>query len=134
MLRDPHGYDLPHMIEMNWELAEVKSFLSTEKVGMPAILADVYNAADFTRLTSRMPKDLVLATLESLACGTPIIVNMTGGLQEQVTNGKLIGSAKGIQPNSSSMYYWFIYKSHIFMKTEFRKEDFYNAIPQMGFK
>ena len=29
-----------------------------------------------------------LATLESLACGTPIIVNMTGGLQEQVTDGK----------------------------------------------
>ena len=28
-----------------------------------------------------------LATLESLSCGTPIIVNMTGGLQEQVTNG-----------------------------------------------
>ena len=29
-----------------------------------------------------------LATLESLSCGTPIIVNMTGGLQEQVTDGK----------------------------------------------
>ena len=29
-----------------------------------------------------------LSTLESLSCGTPIIVNMTGGLQEQVTDGK----------------------------------------------
>jgi glycosyltransferase involved in cell wall biosynthesis len=29
-----------------------------------------------------------LATLESLSCGTPIIVNMTGGLQEQVTDGE----------------------------------------------
>ena len=29
-----------------------------------------------------------LATLESLACGTPIVVNMTGGLQEQVTDGE----------------------------------------------
>ena len=28
-----------------------------------------------------------LATLESLSCATPIIVNMTGGLQEQVTDG-----------------------------------------------
>jgi len=28
------------------------------------------------------------STLESLACETPIIVNMTGGLQEQVTDGK----------------------------------------------
>ena len=29
-----------------------------------------------------------MATLESLSCGTPIIVTMTGGLQEQVTDGK----------------------------------------------
>ena len=29
-----------------------------------------------------------LATLESLSCGTPIIVNMTGGLQEQIKDGK----------------------------------------------
>ena len=29
-----------------------------------------------------------LSTFESLACGTPIIVNMTGGLQEQVTDGE----------------------------------------------
>ena len=28
-----------------------------------------------------------IPTLESLSCGTPIIVTMTGGLQEQVTNG-----------------------------------------------
>ena len=29
-----------------------------------------------------------LATLESLSCATPIIVTMTGGLQEQVTDGE----------------------------------------------
>jgi glycosyltransferase involved in cell wall biosynthesis len=28
-----------------------------------------------------------LATLESLSCGTPIIANMTGGLQEQIRSG-----------------------------------------------
>ena len=28
-----------------------------------------------------------LATLESLSCGTPIIVNITGGLQEQIRGG-----------------------------------------------
>ena len=43
-----------------------------------------------------------LATLESLSCGTPIIVNMTGGLQEQVINGNewfgipLLPSSKSI--------------------------------------
>ena len=43
-----------------------------------------------------------LATLESLSCETPIIVNMTGGLQEQVTDGKdwfgigLVPSSKAV--------------------------------------
>ena len=28
-----------------------------------------------------------LSTLESLSCGVPIVANMTGGLQEQITDG-----------------------------------------------
>ena len=43
-----------------------------------------------------------LATLESLSCGTPIIANMTGGLQEQITNGtEWFGI--GLQPTSKSI-------------------------------
>ena len=38
-----------------------------------------------------------LATLESLSCGTPIIVSMTGGLQEQVTDGEQY-FGEGIEP------------------------------------
>ena len=41
-----------------------------------------------------------MATLESLSCGTPIIVNMTGGLQEQVTDGENYFGV-GIEPASS---------------------------------
>jgi len=43
-----------------------------------------------------------LATLESLSCGTPIIVNMTGGLQEQVTDGKSWFGI-GLQPDSKAL-------------------------------
>ena len=42
-----------------------------------------YNIADVT-INISDAEGFGLATLESLSCGTPIIANMTGGLQEQV--------------------------------------------------
>ena len=39
--------------------------------------------------------------LESLSCGTPIIATMTGGMQEQVTDGKN-WFGFGIEPASKS--------------------------------
>lgn len=47
----------------------------------------MYNMADCTVNISDA-EGFGLATLESLSCGTPIVVSMTGGLQEQVTDGK----------------------------------------------
>jgi glycosyltransferase involved in cell wall biosynthesis len=44
----------------------------------------LYNAADVTMGVSDA-EGFGLSTFESLSCGTPIIVTMTGGLQEQVT-------------------------------------------------
>ena len=43
-----------------------------------------------------------LATLESLSCGTPIIATMTGGLQEQVTDGEN-WFGMGIEPCSKAV-------------------------------
>jgi glycosyltransferase involved in cell wall biosynthesis len=83
--RDPHGQDLPHLIE-HIGVAQGQIMLSTNKVP-PEELAIMYNAADYT-INISDAEGFGLATLESLSCGTPIIVNMTGGLQEQVTNGK----------------------------------------------
>ena len=61
-------------------------FLSTTK--MPAEhLSLLYNIADCTVNISDA-EGFGLATPESLSCETPIIVNMTGGLQEQVTDGE----------------------------------------------
>ncbi len=80
--RDQHGQDLPHIIE-HLGLNKGQVLLSTAKVE-PGRLAIMYNMADFT-INISDAEGFGLATLESLSCGTPIIVNMTGGLQEQVT-------------------------------------------------
>tara|TARA_R110000751_G_C13740091_1_gene477353 strand:+ start:182 stop:1447 length:1266 start_codon:yes stop_codon:yes gene_type:complete len=82
---DPHGQDLNHIIE-HLELNDRQVLLSTQKIP-PEHLAAMYNMADCT-INISDAEGFGLATLESLSCGTPIIVNMTGGLQEQVTDGK----------------------------------------------
>ena len=83
--RDPHGQDLEAIIhELGLEKGQV--LLSTQKYP-PEHLAAIYNMADCT-INISDAEGFGLATLESLSCGTPIIVNMTGGLQEQVTNGE----------------------------------------------
>ena len=82
---DPHGQDLNHIIE-HLGLNDRQVLLSTQKIP-PEHLAAMYNMADCT-INISDAEGFGLATLESLSCGTPIIVNMTGGLQEQVTDGK----------------------------------------------
>jgi glycosyltransferase involved in cell wall biosynthesis len=97
--RDPHGQDLPAIIE-RLGLNNGQVLISTNKLPQEE-LANFYRAADFT-INISDAEGFGLATLESLACGTPIIVNMTGGLQEQVTDGtKWFGW--GIQPASKSV-------------------------------
>jgi len=97
--RDPHGQDLPHLIKtLNMDKGQV--VLSTQKVP-PNSLADMYNLADFT-INISDAEGFGLSTLESLSCGTPIVVNMTGGLQEQVTDGENWFGI-GIEPASKSV-------------------------------
>jgi glycosyltransferase involved in cell wall biosynthesis len=97
--RDPHGQDLPHLIE-HLGATDGQILLSTQKVDGPQ-LATMYNAADYTVAISDA-EGFGLSALESLSCGTPIIVNMTGGLQEQVTDGKK-WFGWGIQPTAKSV-------------------------------
>tara|TARA_R110002020_G_scaffold16365_2_gene57841 strand:- start:154 stop:1440 length:1287 start_codon:yes stop_codon:yes gene_type:complete len=114
--RDPHGQDLPHLIE-HLGVTNGQVLLSTEKVS-PEDLANLYNLADFT-INISDAEGFGLATLESLSCGTPIIVNMTGGLQEQVTDGK-DWFGWGIQPVSKtvigSLQVPYIYEDRISQK------------------
>ena len=97
--RDPHGQDLPHIID-HIGVGEGQVLLSTNKVSAEE-LALYYNMADYT-INIADAEGFGLGTLESLSCGTPIIVNMTGGLQEQVTNGS-DWFGWGIQPASKAV-------------------------------
>ena len=83
--KDPHGQDLHHIIE-HLGLDNRQVLLSTRKLP-PEHLAAMYNMVDCT-INISDAEGFGLATLESLSCGTPIIVNMTGGLQEQITDGE----------------------------------------------
>tara|TARA_R100000008_G_scaffold372_2_gene341 strand:- start:31049 stop:32335 length:1287 start_codon:yes stop_codon:yes gene_type:complete len=120
--RDQHGQDLPHIIE-HLGVDKGQIFISSEKVDQDR-LADMYNIADFT-INISDAEGFGLATLESLSCGTPIIVNMTGGLQEQVTNGKE-WFGWGIEPASKvvigSLQVPYIYEDRI------SKEDFISVM------
>ena len=111
--KDPHGQDLPFIIN-HLGVNRGQVALSTNKVS-PVELAAMYNVADYTVNISDA-EGFGLATLESLSCGTPIIVNMTGGLQEQVTDGK-DWFGWGIQPASKttigSLAVPFIYEDRI---------------------
>jgi len=96
---DGHGQNLIHIME-HLGLDNGQLFFSTAKLS-PEKLAEIYNSADCTINVSDA-EGFGLATLESLSCGTPVIVNMTGGLQEQVTDGKNWFGI-GIEPSSKAV-------------------------------
>ena len=127
--KDPNGQDLGTIIEMlNLDKGQV--VISTEKVP-PDQLSCFYNLADCT-INIADAEGFGLGTLESLACETPIIVNMTGGLQEQVTDGEDNWFGIGIQPASKAIIgsqdVPYIYEDRI-AKEDFLEaiEDFYNT-------
>ena len=86
--RDPHGQDLEAIIQ-RLGLTNREVLLSVEKV-TPEQMAIFYNLVDVTVNISDA-EGFGLSTLESLASGTPIIANMTGGLQEQVVGADTFG-------------------------------------------
>ena len=119
--KDPNGQDLEAIIR-NCKLDQ-KVFLSVQKMP-PEELSELYNVADCT-INISDAEGFGLATLESMACETPIIVNMTGGLQEQVTDGEE-WYGFGIEPSSKAIIGsqdvpW-IYEDRI------SREDFLDAI------
>jgi glycosyltransferase involved in cell wall biosynthesis len=97
--KDPNGQDLI-AIKERLKLDDDQFKLSTTKLSMEQ-LSVLYNSCDCTVNISDA-EGFGLATLESLATETPIIVNMTGGLQEQVTDGKEWFGI-GIEPSSKSV-------------------------------
>ena len=97
--RDPHGTDLPHLIE-HLGANDGQILLSANKIDANN-LAAFYNAADYT-ISISDAEGFGLSMLESLSCGTPIIATMTGGMQEQITDGKN-WFGFGIEPASKAI-------------------------------
>ena len=98
-VKDPNGQDLVAIIsELKLTDGQVK--FSQDKLPFEA-MATLYNVADCTINVSDA-EGFGLSTLESLSCETPIIVNMTGGLQEQVTDGKEFFGI-GLEPSSKAI-------------------------------
>jgi glycosyltransferase involved in cell wall biosynthesis len=83
--KDMHGQDLETIIK-ELQLDSGQVLISREKLPLEG-MSMMYNMADCT-INISDAEGFGLSTLESLSCETPIIVNMTGGLQEQVTDGE----------------------------------------------
>ena len=123
--KDPNGPNLLATIE-KLNLTDGQVQFSTQKIDF-AQLGALYNCSDLTVNISDA-EGFGLSTLESLSCGTPIIVNMTGGLQEQVTDGKEWFGV-GLSPSSKSVIgsqdIPYIYEDRI------NNEDFVKALLKM---
>ena len=83
--KDPNGQDL-EAIALELGLTNQNLGFSNAKVP-PDHMAKFYNAADCT-INISDAEGFGLSVLESLACGTPVIGNKTGGIQDQMTDGK----------------------------------------------
>ena len=124
-VRDQHGQPLDYLLE---ELGINKGqvLFSTRKMEAKD-LSNFYKMADCT-VNIADAEGFGLATLESLSSGTPIIVTMTGGLQEQVTDGENWFGV-GIEPSSKSvigsMSVPYIYEDRI------SKDDFVAALEKI---
>lgn len=121
--KDENGQDL-NVIIKDLGLDGSKAVRISQDKLPPQHLAALYNCADAT-INIADAEGFGLGTMESLACETPIIVNMTGGLQEQVTDGKEWFGV-GIQPASKaiigSQQTPYIYEDRV------SREDFIKAL------
>jgi glycosyltransferase involved in cell wall biosynthesis len=120
--KDEHGQDLEAIAN---ELGLNKSNFGISSGKVPAeMMAKFYNAADCT-INISDAEGFGLSVLESLAAGTPVIANKTGGMQDQMTDGTDIYGVL-INPTSraviGSQQVPYIYEDRI------SKEDFIDAL------
>jgi glycosyltransferase involved in cell wall biosynthesis len=98
--KDPNGQDL-EAIAQELGLTKENFAISPGKVP-PNVMAQFYNAADCT-INISDAEGFGLSVLESLSCGTPVIANKTGGMQDQIIgeNGEQYGVA--VEPSSRAV-------------------------------
>ena len=79
---DDNGTDLPKVIEMLMGDKQQNVFISNQKINTEQ-LNKYYNLADITALISSN-EGWGLSLTESMMAGTPILANVTGGMQDQM--------------------------------------------------
>jgi glycosyltransferase involved in cell wall biosynthesis len=79
---DDNGTDLPKVIEMLMGDKQQNIFISNQKINTEQ-LNKYYNLADITALISSN-EGWGLSLTESMMAGTPILANVTGGMQDQM--------------------------------------------------
>ena len=124
-INDPNGQPLEFIAnELGLQNGEI--MFSKDKLP-PKQMNTLYNIADCTICISDA-EGFGLSAMESLASGTPLIATLTGGLQEQVTDGKNTFGV-GLEPASKaiigSLSVPWIYEDRV------NGEDVVNAIYKM---
>ena len=79
---DDNGTDLPKVIELLMGDKQKNVFISSQKINTDQ-LNKYYNLADITALISSN-EGWGLSLTESMMAGTPILANVTGGMQDQI--------------------------------------------------
>lgn len=126
--KDENGQDLVAICQ-ELKLKPGENILISQMKIPPEQLATIYNIADLT-FNCGTAEGFGLSTMESLACETPILVNMTGGLQEQVCSpDKTEWYGIGIEPASRTV----IGSQPIpwVMEDTICKKDFIDALKKM---
>ena len=122
---DPNGPNLMQIVE-DLDLNKGQVLFSRDKINEKN-MATLYNLADVTVNISDA-EGFGLSCLESLACETPVIGVRTGGLQDQLTDGKNVFGVM-IEPSSQQ-----IVGSQLVpyvMEDRINKQDFLNAMQKM---
>jgi len=103
---DDNGTDLPRVIEMLMGNKQKNIFISGQKLSTDQ-LNKYYNLSDLTALISSN-EGWGLALTESMMAGTPILANVTGGMQDQMSfednDGKLIKFTEAFGSNHLGKY------------------------------
>lgn len=126
--KDPNGPDLEAIVK------ELKldngSVLFSNQAVSPEHLRLMYNMADVT-ISASDAEGFGLSTLESLNCATPIIVPRTGGLQDQVTDGK---ETFGVMIEPAAQYVIGSQEVPYIYEDKISGNDFVQALCNMWFK
>lgn len=126
--KDPNGPDLEAIVK------ELKldngSVLFSNQAVSPEHLRLMYNMADVT-ISASDAEGFGLSTLESLNCATPIVVPRTGGLQDQVTDGK---ETFGVMIEPAAQYVIGSQEVPYIYEDKISGNDFVQALCNMWFK